>query len=390
MKKILLGFALSSATMFSASALCSETKISGFGSLVGTSLLSEEGYWVKNPSGAGYYAGDVGLDLKEESLIGIQGVIKPNDDITIVGQVIARGQDDYTPTLEQFYVGYDINSSWNTKVGKLRNPIYLYSDVIDIHYAFPWIRTPGASYSLSANSFDGVSLMFTGDIGNVSNRTIFYYGRSLKNPDPFLTELFINRGFTTQFTTGEQDADGNFYKLTEHKNDIQDAYGFSTEFYIGSMTFHAAFMDAGGEKDVKTYENGSTFDEVYDKRDFYDLAVSYDDGNWLAIAEWNNYVEVYSSYYVTLGKTFGSWQALITTSNFEGEVVLPSGFELPKSQQEQTDTLAFTLRYDVSSSVALKAELIQFSNKGSLIVPDEDGDGEIDSTVLSFAIDFVF
>jgi hypothetical protein len=368
-----------------------ETKVTGFGSIIGTTLLSDEGYWVKHPSGAGLYDDDVGFDIKEETLLGVQGVFKFTNKLSATAQVISRGQDNYDPDIEQFFVSYTASDQWNLKLGKLRNPIYLYSDSMDVHYSFGWLRTPSTSYSLSASFIEGVSVMYQGDVFGLDNRTIFSYGRANKDPDPFLTELFTRRNFNSRFTNGEKDpTTGDYYPMVAHENDIQDAFGISSEFYIDDWTLHLAFMDAGGEHDIKTYSNGSTFDEVYSKRDFYDIAVRYDDGDWMFIGEWNQYVEVYSSYYFTIGKYFDEWQLLLTKGTFDGEVVLSNGFELPKSGQEFTDTLTASVRYDIAENIALKAELVYFENEGSLIVTDKNGDGKIESTILSFGINFIF
>ena len=61
---MMLGISLLSVSQNS---LAVETKFTGFGSIIGTTLLGDEGYWVKHSSGAGLYDEDVGFDVKEES-----------------------------------------------------------------------------------------------------------------------------------------------------------------------------------------------------------------------------------------------------------------------------------------------------------------------------------
>lgn len=385
-----LSVACAIASLVPTNLYAADTFISGFGSIVGTSLLSDEGYWVKHPTGAGFYQDDVGFELKEESLLGLQGTIKYSENLSLTAQVISRGQLDWKPDVEQFYGSYDINHNWNIKLGKMRNPVYLYSDSMDIHYSFGWVRTPSSSYSLSSNYFEGLSAMYTGEVAGISNRTIVYAGKLDKNPDRFLTELFVNRGFNTQFTTGETGDDGNFIPLESYRRHYENLYGITTEFFVGDWTAHLAFMEGGDEKGINTYINGTQFVERFPWRDFYDVALSYDDGEWLAIAEWNRFVDVYSSYYFTLGRTVDDWQYLVTYGDFEGELRVNSGVVLPDSRQEFTSSLAFTARYDIAPGMALKAELIQFENENSLIIKDLDNDGKIESTVLSVALDFVF
>lgn len=379
MKKLNL-FMATAALLSSATTLAVETSVSGFGSIIGTTLLGDEGYWVKHPSGAGYYGEDSSFEIREESLLGIQGIFQFDDRLSVTAQVVSRGQDDWDPSVEQFFVSYNVTDEWNVKLGKLRNPVYMYSDSMDIHYSFGWLRTPGTSYSLSANFLEGVSAMYTGSWGDISNRTIVYYGETDKSPDPFLTELFVNRKFKNS----------NGSPLTKHLYNVKDLYGITTEFYYESWTAHFAFMETGGNRGTNLYEDGTSKVEKHPWRDFYDVAVSYDDGDWFAIAEWNEFTGVYSSYYVSAGKYWESWQFLLTYGEFKGELKLENGFVLPKAANEHTDSLALTARYDIAPGMAFKTELIMFNNEGSLIVNDVDGDKKIESTVLSIAFDFVF
>lgn len=357
-----------------------ETEINGFGSIIGTTLLGDEGYWVKHPSGAGRYDDDVGFEIEEESLIGLQGTFIFDERFSVTSQFISRGQEAWKPTVEQFYVSFDPSSSWNFKMGKMRSPVYMFSDSMDVHYSFGWLRTPGTTYSLSANFYEGLSAMYSTSFGELSTSNIVYYGKTNKAPDLFLTELFQSRGFRN--TAGSP--------LVEYQNNIDDVFGITSEWYYGDFTLHLAYKNTNGEVATSVYADQTSKDDKYPWREFYDVAVSYDDGNMILMAEWNQYKEVYTSYYVAGGMYIDQLQLLLTYGENEGELMFASGFVPSDASQEKTNMIALTARYEIAPGLALKGELIKFGNEGSLIVRDVDGDNEIDSTVMSIAFDFLF
>ena len=223
----------------------------------------------------------------------------------------------------------------------------------------------------------------------ISNQTIVNHGKSSKNPDQLLTEIFVNRGFNTKFTNGNlcQRAP---CALTEVRLNIENTWGVTSEFNYDDFTLHLAYMDASEEKAINTYADNSEHIDKFPWREFIDVALRYDDGNWFVLAEMNQYRHVYSSYYMTIGKTVGDYQLLLTKGNYDGEVKLSNGFVLPDGQQEFTNNQSISLRYDMGGGLALKAEYIKFNNTGSFFVPDINNDGKIESDILSFAVDFVF
>jgi len=95
--RILICSLIASSLLLTGNAIANDRSInvSGFGSLVATTVLGNEGYWVKHTSGAGFYTGETDLEINEESLFGLQGVFQFTDNVSFNTQVISLGQDSW-------------------------------------------------------------------------------------------------------------------------------------------------------------------------------------------------------------------------------------------------------------------------------------------------------
>ncbi|OUS25049.1 hypothetical protein A9Q99_22650 [Gammaproteobacteria bacterium 45_16_T64] len=79
-------------------------------------------------------------------------------------QVIARGftfndNDNYKPVLEWLFLSYQWSAETRWRFGRLRSPLYLLSDSLEIGYSYPWARPPVDTYSYlltAISNFDGL------------------------------------------------------------------------------------------------------------------------------------------------------------------------------------------------------------------------------------------
>lgn len=99
------------------------------------------------------------------------------DGLSFTTQVIANGSDDYDPKIDWLYVNYVINSKFDVSIGKTRMPIYLYSDTLDVSFAYPWLVAPKSVYSSSdLSSLDGVNISYQDSFGEVDVNIQVYGG----------------------------------------------------------------------------------------------------------------------------------------------------------------------------------------------------------------------
>ena len=388
----LLLIALSSPTLFAND----DFRISGFGSIVGGTVLDGDGYFARLPDAAGQYVD--GIEFKTESRVGLQAVYQIKPKLSVTGQVMFRGVNDFDPKLEWFYGTYDVTPEASIKFGQMRLPVYRFSDYMDVGVAYPWLRIPSDAYSLALTNYQGVNLDMNFDFGDVTSQLRLYLGQESTDPNTLITTI-------DQYKTAQlYNNDGKFRGVSGLRTtkDYRDLIGIVVSSQISDFDFRVSYLD--GRENFTSYEEGNypsnpAFGGEWVDTEFLDLSVQYDNGDTIATAEWNKYTDIYTSWFVSFAKRFDKWTPYIFYSNFEGDFrfIAPggisNGFEdgLTGSLDDDYNSVGVGTRYNLSSAAALKVELLSFNDEGDAAVfIDNDRDGDTDSTALFFALDFAF
>ncbi|MFN3587044.1 MAG: hypothetical protein ACK4UT_06030 [Moraxellaceae bacterium] len=149
----------------------SAVKVSGFASVVvGVNLDGERDQpltynpaidcpcTVTNWTYNGIYQGR-SVSAAPDSKIGVQVNYAPVDALDLTAQLISRGSEPRL-ALEWAFASYRFSDRVSVALGRMRLPIYYYSDFHDIGLAYPWITPPGEVYGWEVNNFNGGSLRF--------------------------------------------------------------------------------------------------------------------------------------------------------------------------------------------------------------------------------------
>ncbi|HBF06822.1 MAG TPA: hypothetical protein DDW29_01135, partial [Gammaproteobacteria bacterium] len=125
------------------------------------------------------YAGyDEQLSTKTDNIYGIQATNSFNDSLSISGQLIISGEEDYDPKISWAYLTYEVNPFWKVRAGKLKTSFFMFSDIIDVGYTYPWIRPPIQTYSfIRYKSFDGIDSLYQHTFGDWNGLVQVYAGR---------------------------------------------------------------------------------------------------------------------------------------------------------------------------------------------------------------------
>ena len=275
---------------------------SGFGSLVGGTVLSGDGYWARLPDAAGQY--NQGIEFQTESRLGLQGRYRISDQLSVTSQIMIRGVNDFEPEMEWFYASYSITPDMTANLGLMRLPVYRYSDYMDVGISFPWVRVPSDAYSLALTNFQGVSLQynFDWDIGTTALK--IYGGQQDTDPNKLLTTI-------EQYKANQlYDADGNFrgvrgIHLTKDYKDMKgivldttvEWFNLRVSYLAGKENF--TFYDEGG------YPSTPLFGGQWTDTRFLDLSFSVDYDNLLIVSEWNKYEDIYTSWFSSFAYRLG-------------------------------------------------------------------------------------
>ncbi|HSC67470.1 MAG TPA: DNA topoisomerase IV [Cellvibrio sp.] len=377
------GIALAIASvMFAPLAQAADVDISGFLS-VGGGMVDD----ADSISYDGYDEEDLTFD---RNLLGLQVTGQVNETISATAQLIARSENEYEVTAEWAYLAWQATDNGKVRAGRLRTPLYMYSDSLDVGYSYPWISAPNEVYYLPFNNVDGVDYYLTAPLGSFDTSFQAYFG-----------------SFESDF---------NFEDGTEGYATLRNQMGVAATLGRDWWTLRAAYHQVDLTVDILNSQQLNGFisqlsanpafsylvpsiavDE--DKGTFGELGLSIDTGRFVAVAEHVEF-EVQDSLlaknvrdYLMVGVRFGDFLFHVTGSKADDEVAnLSAG--IPVSAQtapliaaldgiaaaREVDREVVTLgtRWDVSSGTALKLEI------------DDVDDANGEQKVLSVALQAVF
>ncbi len=243
-------------------------------------------------------------------------------------------------------------------VGKIKQPVYLVNDYVEVGYAYPWIRPPQEVYLLNnpLNTVNGIELLLQFSVGPGTLSLQPYLG---SNRDDI------------------PNAQGAFFEA-------ENIYGLDIKYSGSGYTVHASNFQC----DVKTF-GGFTTDannpfgqplnvDLNGKGDCNVTAAGFnlDLANVVVYAEWTKRTTTDTlsrafgdteAYYATIGYRIGKYLPHITFASIDGEasVVQPgairrylnlspgASFNFPVPIQT---SITAGLRYEVNDSAALKLE----------------------------------
>lgn len=354
MKKLFLCIAL-----VPLSTVAADITFSGFGSIVGAKVSGGDGYVAHYPTMATY---EKKFDMKEESRLGVQSRVVFDDKSSVTAQFTSRGSLDWETKLEWFYFTYDVTSDFKVQAGRMRLPAYLYSDYMDVGFAYNFIRVPGDAYSIDAVNYNGINVTYQTQLGSVDSTLQIYGGSEETNPNILMSYI---RGF-------------------EQSREYTNLYGAVWSLNYGSATLRSTYLTSHIAETAKDPAKVPVYVDPPHEFDvsFYDVALLLDLRPVNIVLEYNEY-EYYTSWLASVSYSKGKWTTYINSSEFK----------LDEAWESHT-TVGVGVRYDINSSVAFKAQIDKFNDTGynpftkapNPICHCADGD----VTVLSTGIDFIF
>lgn len=369
-------------------AVAGDMRFSGFLSL-GGGLVDD----AKSQSYGGYSEEDITFD---HNIFGLQVSGDVSDKLTATVQLTARGSEDYQVNTEWAYVSWQATDNSKVRMGRLRTPFYMYSDFLDVGYAYPWISPPREVYYLPFNNVDGVD---------------FYTSTTWLNLDATVQAYF--GGFDDQL---DLDGDG-VEESAKTRNQMglagtlgRDWWTLRAAYHQADLTIDVMGVPLGGGQtlgDLASLLSLSGFsanaDKLLvdeDKASFAELGLNIDTGTFVAAAEHvefeakNSLLSKNIREYVMGGVRFGSWLVHVTASKTKDEVSHPeAGIPLAQqtalligtlqavaqSQVIERDVITLGTRWDLTAGTALK---LQYD--------DVSDDVRGDQKVYSFAVQTVF
>ena len=336
-----------------------DVDISGFLSVEGGMVDDENSVPYK-----GYSEEDFTFD---RNILGLQVSGQVNEKVTATAQLIARSTNDYEVTADWAYLSWQASENGKVRAGRLRTPLYMYSDYLDVGYAYPWISAPNEVYYLPFNNVDGIDYYATAALGSFDTTFQAYFGSF--------------------------DSDFKFEDGTEGYASLRNQMGVATTIGKSWWTLRAAYHQVDLSVDINNPQlaglisqlSASPFASIVpsiaideDKATFGEVGINIDTGIFVAAAEHVEF-EVKDSLlaknvrdYVMVGVRVSDFLFHVTGSKADDEIANLTG-DIPVSAQTQPlidglnaaaaardidrEVISYGVRWDVASGTALKLQL---------------------------------
>ena len=369
-------------------------KVNGFGSIVAGAVVDGDGYIAEYPN-LGIYEGS-SFDFGPESRLGLQFHTNINDKASATTQLVFRGANDFKPEVAWMYLSYQFDNDSTLQAGRLRVPVYHFSEYMDVGYAYSWLRIPADAYSLDLINYNGARYSQDFYFGDFTLNTTALYGHQNNDDDRLMGYLFPN-----QIDREFKDISGLVLDLDLNDLNLRLSYvqAAMTETrhlpsFLATEVFEIPAQKVSPSVTGLTDGAGNSLVQFDTKYDIYFIDVS---AKWpitdviTFFAEFNEYDPFYKSYFTSLS----------FRHNLMEYYLLYSKFDLNEAW-ESHDTTSFGVRYDFTTNMALKFDFSLFKDTGfnpftlepnPVYKPsrtENGGDGNGNATILSVGIDFVF
>ena len=339
------------------------------------------------PGYAGYSEEDLTFD---NSLLGIQVSSDISDELSATVQLTARNSDGFKVEAEWAYVSWQATDESTVRIGRLRTPFYMYSDYLDVGYAYPWIAPPNEVYYLPFNNVNGIDFYTTGTLGSFDTTMQLYFGG--------FTDVLNERGVDIEAKTRNQ--------LGFAGTLAKDWWTFRAAYHIAKLSIDLEALP-GVTGLLQTLEgagfarNADRFRIEEDDAKFLEVGLNIDTGTFVAAAE---HVELrlddetlYADnirQFIMIGVRTGDWLIHLTASKADDEVsnltqgipTVPQTADLiaglnaqAAGEANKRDVISLGTRWDITAGTALK---FQYS--------DVDREGQKSQKVYAFALQTVF
>lgn len=321
------------------------------------------------------------------SKFGAQLTYGLTDTLGVTLQATAKPlQDEWQANLEWAYLSWQANDQLMVRAGRLRSPVYMYSESLDVGFSYPWLRLPDEVYSqVQLTNYEGADVVYTLPL-SYGSVTFQVAAGQAKNRDYFAYDDLFSIDYGKLFGAN----------VSLATND----YG----------TFRVGYVEA----DISTTIDGvvnafgtPTYLQLLelkkDKGKFTSIGYQYDNGTWLTANEWTTRVTEndnnasIDSFYLMGGRRFGDFLAHVTYAQLD-------------ENEGRQNSWTLGLNYNIAPTVVLKTEYKRvdtsggydgvfvrgkqelfeneaFERTGGLAgVPARNYDGDI----ISVGVDFVF
>lgn len=397
-------------------------RLNGFGTLGVAHASAPEGWGLRRAFNQPSNHGGTRMDV--DSRLGLQANYALTPQFELVGQVILKRLVTSNSQLEWAFAAWRPRSDLTVRLGRTSTDIFLASEYRSVGFAYPWVRPNVDTYGpLPLYSIDGVDVAWHRDVDGARWRVHAFAGQGSTDVPGVLSSSLKFEARNALGVTLSREAGPFQWRATaaRFKGRIVPSSASRTAQALAALDAVASLplpiaAEAAGLK-AQIQDNLTLQPMTY-----LAMGAAYDDGVWLASAEWvraisdANYLHGHFGY-VSVGRRFGDLAVYAMAGRgSNGSVTrVPAGWDTqlapiigPQAAQQaqgqatqahvetnsamlRQRSLSLGLRWDVHPRAALKLQFDRFvvGRDGSMLWAHGVGDGGR-THVTSLALDFVF
>ncbi len=215
MKKIIVWTFTAVSCLTAVTAIAADVSLSGFGT-VGYTVSDQDFNYQRYVNKHGTFYRD--------SVMGAQVDVKLNNEfsLTVQGKIAPSMSNDtgVDPTLSWAFLSWRPTNDWLVRAGRLRIPLYLKSETVDVGTTYDFARLPAEVYTTSqTNDADGIIVSKTWN--TESNEWVLdgFFGTAKTDYRYFLREGMPSLGMPAGATFGTSRMTGGGLALNLHRGD---------------------------------------------------------------------------------------------------------------------------------------------------------------------------
>ncbi|WP_317932648.1 hypothetical protein [Halioxenophilus sp. WMMB6] len=420
MKKPIIKLCLLAAAVSAASgANAADIRLNGFLSAGGGKAISQgkardalgNAYDVEYTADAvteGFYGDDI--TFSPDSNYGLQISADLGNGLSATGQVTGNGGESFEAVISWAYISYAFNENVSVQVGRQRQPLFYYSDFIDVGYAYHWIRPPQDLSANSGDTFDGIQLRWHGAAGSwdfnadvrygegeedlvtpdlvATNYSVDMYGAVLKASNSWLV---LRASFLNTDTYVEIPGESSVFLGPDLQPQLskEDPINYTFIGLAANVNFGNAFV-------VAEY----TYGDPEDATGVFVFADTDNDGT----PDTNAPVtpsgsDTDAAWYISAGYRLGAFTPHITYGEREHDYVFSAGSFDPSTLIETTQKssqITVGVRWDFHPSAAFKLEYLTRSDESDDFYKNNAGifgqgfGDSLEVDLVSFSVDVIF
>jgi hypothetical protein len=301
------------------------------------------------------------VTFERDTRFGLQISSDITEKMSVVAQLLGRGdKGNFNATVEWAYIDYEIAEVASIHAGKIKQPVYLVNDYVEVGYAYPWIRPPQEVYLLNnpLNTVNGIELLLQFPVGPGTLSFQPYMGSNrddIPNTDGAYFQADNIYGMDIKYS-----GRGYTVHASDFTCDVKTTGTFNTTAAFPGLGTVPLTVDLNGKGKCNVVATGFNLDI----------------NNIVVYAEWQQRTTTKSlkqafgdttAWYTTLGYRIGKFLPHLTYASIDGTAstktpgvaqvtsgpATGASFNFPVPIQT---SITAGLRYEVNDSAALKIE----------------------------------